>query len=156
MNNAPNKKIVIAIVIVLLALAAGGGYLLARDAEPGVSSTNDQSSQSRTTDDSASTSTDSYADGEYQAVGSYRSPAGNESLEVTLTLSGGTVSDANVTSKAKNSTSRGYQQDFIGSFKSEVIGKSISEIELDAVGGSSLTPNGFNEAVEQIKQDAAA
>ena len=151
MNDAPNKKIVIAIVIVLLALAAGGGYLLTRDTEPSSSSINDQSSQSQTTD-----VTTSYADGEYEAVGSYRSPAGNESIEVALTLSSGVVRDATVTSKATNSTSRGYQRDFIGSFKSEVIGKSISEIELDAVGGSSLTPNGFNEAVEQIKQDAAA
>ena len=47
-----------------------------------------------------------------------------------------------------------YQDDFVGGYKSQVVGKSIAEIQLGKVSGSSLTSRGFNEALDQIRNQA--
>jgi hypothetical protein len=38
----------------------------------------------------------------------------------------------------------------------EVVGKSLDDIKVSKVAGSSLTSGGFNKAIEQIKTDATA
>ena len=48
-----------------------------------------------------------------------------------------------------------YQQ-FIAGIDQEVVGKSLNDIEVTKVSGSSLTSGGFNEALAQIKSEAAA
>jgi hypothetical protein len=45
---------------------------------------------------------------------------------------------------------------FIGGIADEVVGKDIDEISVSRVAGSSLTSGGFNDAIEQIKAEAAA
>ena len=40
--------------------------------------------------------------------------------------------------------------------KTLVVGKKITDVKLDKVSGSSLTPKGFNDALEQIKTLAKA
>lgn len=97
-----------------------------------------------------------YNAGTYNAEGNYTSPGGEESVDVTLTIDGsGTVTEANVVSNAVNPTSKMMQANFISGYKAEVVGKSIDEISLDKVSGSSLTPKGFNEALEEIKTQAS-
>lgn len=97
-----------------------------------------------------------YKNGTYSAVGVYYSPEGQESINVSVTLTNGIVTDSTVTGNATNGRSVRYQQMFIGGFKSLVIGKSIDAISLDYVSGSSLTPAGFNDALSQIKTKAQA
>lgn len=98
----------------------------------------------------------SYKDGEYMAEGMYISPGGSESIDVTLTLSDGVVTDAHVTSNATRPISKQMQASFIGGYKDQVIGKSLDEINLSKVSASSLAPKGFNDAVKKIKAQAQA
>lgn len=87
----------------------------------------------------------------YTAVGEYTSPAGEEEIGVTITIDSGIIKDAGVEVKATNQFSKKWQGVFQSSFKQLVIGKDIATLKLDAVSGSSLTPKGFNDAVEKIK-----
>lgn len=100
--------------------------------------------------------TNTYKNGTYTAEGDYISPAGPEKLKVTLTLSNDVVTDATVVSEAQNPMSQRYQAKFISGFKQLVVGQKISNLQLSNVSGSSLTPHGFNDAVQKIKTQAQA
>lgn len=97
-----------------------------------------------------------FKDGTYDTVGSYQSPGGLEKIAVTLTLKGGVVTDTSVQSKAISSDGEKFQKRFISGYKTEVVGKKLDDINLSQVSGSSLTPNGFNDAVKDIQQQAKA
>lgn len=99
---------------------------------------------------------DGYSDGTYTATGDYISPAGQQTIEVTLTLTSDVVSDVEVISQAEDPQSQGYQEKFISGIAEEVVGVPISELVVDKVAGSSLTGIGFNDALAQILADAAA
>jgi uncharacterized protein with FMN-binding domain len=117
------------------------------------------SSLQATTDTSdtadAASGSSAYADGEYSAEGEYTSPGGKENVGVSLTLSGDVITAVTVTPEATNPNSKKYQGQFADGISSVVVGKSIDDIEVSKVAGSSLTSGGFNDAVEQIKADAA-
>lgn len=100
------------------------------------------------------TNSSGYKDGTYTATASYRTPERNEDLTVTLTLKNGVVVDSKVTAQAKDPSSKLYQSEFIQNYKQFVTGKNIDTLSLTRVAGSSLTPNGFNAAVAQIKIQA--
>jgi uncharacterized protein with FMN-binding domain len=113
------------------------------------------------TDSSSSTSTGgassgSYADGTYTASGSYVTPESVETIEVSLTLEDGVVTAVEVTGDPQARESQDYQSRFIGGISDEVVGVNIDDLAVDRVAGSSLTSGGFNEAVEAIKDEAAA
>lgn len=95
-----------------------------------------------------------YKDGTYTAVGNYTSPGGQEELGVTLTVDNGVVTASEVEVKATRPISKERQTDFANNYESLVVGKSIDEISLSKVSGSSLSPKGFNDAVEKIKTQA--
>ncbi len=103
-----------------------------------------------------STGSGDYADGEYSATGEYQSPAGDESIEVELSLEGGAVTAVTVTPNATDGNAERYQTQFADGVEEEVVGRSIDELAVDRVAGSSLTSGGFNDALEQIKADAAS
>ena len=163
-TTSPNKALVGIIIIILVAIVAGGGYIVSQSSKDEQTKTTEQSSNA--SKDEATSESDAknnqtvtsgtYKNGTYESTGSYNSPGGRESIKVSLTIADGKVSDANVTSEAKNPTAKSYQADFISGYKTFVVGKSVDEIKLDTVAGSSLTPGGFEDALEQIKQDAAA
>lgn len=90
------------------------------------------------------------ADGTYEAKGEYTSPAGKETIDVKLTIKGGLIESAEMTPNAVNPGSVKFQGIFRENFKAQVVGKKISEIKLDKVSGSSLTPKGFNDAIQKI------
>lgn len=96
----------------------------------------------------------SYKDGVYIQEGDYTSPGGPEQIEVKLTLKNSIVEQAEVTSKAVLPKSKLMQGIFVENYKPLVIGKNIKDLKLDKVAGSSLTPKGFNDAVEKIKAEA--
>lgn len=95
-----------------------------------------------------------YKNGVYSTSGNYISPGGAEELGVTLTLKNGIIIDSKVEVKAVRDISVTMQNDFAQNYKEQVIGKNIDEINLTKISGASLTPNGFNDAVEKIKMKA--
>jgi len=95
-----------------------------------------------------------YKDGEYKQEGDYTSPGGAEQIDVDLTIKNNMIIDAVVTSKAENPKSKFMQGVFVQNFKPYVIGKNIADLKLMKVSGSSLTPKGFNDALEKIKAQA--
>lgn len=96
-----------------------------------------------------------YKNGSYSVVGNYSSPAGVEEIAVTLTLTDGVITDSNVDPKATKPISLRMQNDFAANYKRYVLGKDIDSLKLDKVSGSSLTPLGFNDALDKIKKQAA-
>lgn len=95
-----------------------------------------------------------YTDGQYTESGSYQSPGGTESVEVTITLAANTVTAVTVVGDAQGSNSQIYQEMFASGIGAEVVGKNIDELAVDKVAGSSLTSGGFNDALATIKADA--
>jgi uncharacterized protein with FMN-binding domain len=96
----------------------------------------------------------SYSDGTYEASGAYQSPAGSEKITVTLTLENDTVTDVEVTLNPSNPTTANYQGQFADGVDALVVGEDIDSLDVTVVAGSSLTGNGFREALTAIKADA--
>jgi len=101
-------------------------------------------------------STGNYADGTYTAEGSYQTPETVEQISVTLTLADGVVTDVEVTGDPQAPETERYQGEFIAGIADEVEGVAIDDLNVSRVAGSSLTSGGFNDAVESIKEQAAA
>jgi hypothetical protein len=95
------------------------------------------------------------ADGTYTVTGGYQSPNGPETVVVTVSVADGIVTEAVVEPQASNATSSRYQGQFAGGIADEVVGKPLAEVEVTRVAGSSLTGRGFNEALDQIRAEAA-
>lgn len=95
-----------------------------------------------------------YKDGTYSKQGTYQSHAGDESIEITLVLKSDTVSEVQIVSNAEHDVSKKMQGLFIAGINAEVVGKKINELSVGKVNGSSLTGNGFNQALESIKSEA--
>lgn len=103
-----------------------------------------------------SAATSAFRDGTYEANGSYVSPGGPESIDVKLSLEGGRVTSVTVTPLATRPISLKMQNVVASNVSALVVGKPIDQVQLDKVSGSSLTPQGFNDAVQKIKQQATA
>jgi hypothetical protein len=73
---------------------------------------------------------------------------------VTITVSNNKITEASVSQQASSRESREYQADFASGYKSQVVGKDIATLQLSRVSGSSLTPRGFNEALNIIRSQA--
>jgi hypothetical protein len=150
-----NPAVTAIIVIVLIALAAAAVVALNNSQKAAAPVTSDSTNPSSSQPQPPSSSSQ-YKDGTYSATGSYSTPGGRESIDLEVTLTGGTVQDTKLTQKGMTGEAKEYQARFASGYKTEVIGKSIDEISLSRVAGSSLTSIGFNDALDQIKRDAAA
>ncbi|MDQ1174441.1 uncharacterized protein with FMN-binding domain [Microbacterium testaceum] len=141
--------------IVTLAGCSGGttdaAAPAASEAAPAASSAPSTSAAA----DTSSTS-GSYKDGTYEATGQYATPESVETIDVTLTVAGDTVTAVEVTGDPQAAESKRYQGEFIGGIQSEVVGKKLDELSVSKVAGSSLTSGGFNKAVDTIKTEAKA
>ncbi|MGO3151862.1 MAG: hypothetical protein ACTIJJ_04455 [Galactobacter sp.] len=113
--------------------------------------TNTKSSSSSSTATGAE-----YEDGTYSADGEYTSPGGQQSVSVELTLKDGAISDLTVTPGAVDSQSQRFQKDFAENVADQVVGKSLDEADVSVVASSSLTSEGFNEALAKIAEEAVA
>lgn len=109
-----------------------------------------------TAEAAAPESASGYADGTYTADGSYATPESVETVQVTVTLADGVVTDVEVVGDPQKPESERYQGEFIGGISDVVVGVPIDELAVSRVAGSSLTSGGFNQAIELIKVDAAA
>lgn len=156
-------KTYLAILTVVVAGIAGGAYIASgsgKSQQAAVAETTPVTPVAQTevtpTDAVVSPVTYKYKDGTYSAAGDYRAPSGAESISVSLTLKDDVVVDSSVTSTATNRETKQYQGKFMTNYKAQVVGKSIDELKLTNVSGSSLTPMGFNTALETIKAAAKA
>lgn len=96
-----------------------------------------------------------YADGDYAGQGSYIPPSGKaEQVDVEVSLEDGTVTAVQVKTSGANPTSKQYQREFTDHIQEQVVGRNIDELDVGKVAGSSLTSQGFNKALEQIKTEA--
>lgn len=161
--DTPRKPntLMIGIVVVLLLVAGAAAVIALSNREQAVKTSEQRdivqtqpTETSGSGDNNAVTSTGNYKDGTYQATGSYRTPGGNESIEVQLTIKGGVITESSVTQNATAGEAREYQGRFVSGYKSQVVGKKINEVSLNRVAGSSLTPIGFNNALTTIRTDA--
>lgn len=149
-----------ALALATTSLAAFGLAACASADEP--ADTTDESTAPETsssTSDDSSTGSDAggYADGTYTADGSYTSPGGEETITVTLTLADGVIEDVEVANpETTNPNSLRYQGEFIDGIAAEVVGVPLDDVSVDRVGGSSLTSGGFEDALETIRDEAAA
>lgn len=98
----------------------------------------------------------SYRNGTYFSLGNYRAPSGDEQVGVTVTLKDGIITATTAEAKSQNATARQFQNTFASNYQPLVVGRPIKNLMLDRVSGSSLTPNGFNDALEKIKAQARA
>jgi uncharacterized protein with FMN-binding domain len=112
-------------------------------------------SPSATDGGSADTGTGGYADGTYTESGDYQAPSGTETVTVTVTLADDTVTAVEVTGDATDPQAMLHQKEFIDGIGAVVVGKKLDDLQVDRVGGSSLTSGGFNAAIAAIKVDAA-
>lgn len=84
---------------------------------------------------------------------SYQSPAGEEQVGFSLTVDqNGVITDAETEVLGKAPTSVMRQESFAEEFPSVLVGKKLSELEsVDRIGGSSLTTEAFNEAIDDLR-----
>ncbi|WP_102193294.1 FMN-binding protein [Microbacterium aurantiacum] len=137
----------------LLVLAGCSG---AADAESNADTgTNPEPTTSSAPADDAATDS-AYKDGTYTAEGSYQTPETVEKISVTLTLADGVVTDVEVTGDPQAPETEKFQGEFVAGIADVVEGVPIDELKVDKVAGSSLTSGGFNQALETIKEEAAA
>lgn len=163
-TSSASRSWVSKVIVLILVIAAGGlAFLFGKKAED--SEMFEEPSESGNVVDTktpAAAPTEvvaadvTYKDGVYSAIGDYNSPAGLETIDVTLTVADGVVTDATVDANATNPGSKMWQGKFIEGYKEQVIGKKLSDLSLTKVSGSSLTPKGFNEALVEIRTEAQA
>ena len=108
-----------------------------------------------TTETAPDAGASTYTDGTYTESGSYQTPNGTESVEVTLTLADDVITAVEITGSGGSRDTQEYQGQFIDGIDAVVVGKNIDDISVSKVAGSSLTSGGFNQAVEAIRADAA-
>ncbi|WP_159501939.1 FMN-binding protein [Microbacterium sp. 18062] len=158
--NAVPRPVRTAVVLVgvagMVALAGCATDTTAAEESTSTPTTGSSAAESATDDSTASSSASTtYADGTYTAEGSYQTPESVESITVTLTLEDDVITAVDVTGDPQARESQQYQSQFIGGIAEVVVGQDIDDIDVSRVAGSSLTSGGFNEAVEEIKSEAA-
>ncbi len=96
-----------------------------------------------------------FKDGSYNASGSYFAPSGYETIGVQIGVSKGIISSVSITPDSNDFQSLRYQQRFMDGLNSLVVGKSLDQAYIyGRVNGASLTPLGFNNALDQIIQQS--
>jgi uncharacterized protein YxeA len=160
-SNSTNKAIIGIVVIVLLVIAATAVIVMSANSDQAVQTevsrdTPSSQEQNLANESTSSQESASYADGSYTAKGNYQTPGGQESIDVSVVLRDGAITEATVTQNANGGEAEEYQNRFASGFTSQVVGKKINEVSLSRIAGSSLTPNGFNNAIQEIKDQARA
>ncbi len=80
----------------------------------------------------------------------YNNPSGSDSVEFNVTVTDGIITAASAVPKAQNQISLKRQTEFAANVSAKVVGKKAKDIEVDAIGGSSLTTAAFETFVHSI------
>jgi uncharacterized protein with FMN-binding domain len=152
------------VVLALVAVVGGGAFFFMNTSKEAATApqptpvaqeaTPETAQPTSGTSDTAPVVAAAYKDGTYTQKGAYTSPAGTESVEVSVTLAGDVVTAATFKGEATNPGSVKNQEKFATGYTSLVVGKKIDEISLTVVNGSSLTPVGFMDALAKVKTEA--
>jgi uncharacterized protein with FMN-binding domain len=94
-----------------------------------------------------------YADGDYTATGEYGGQPSH--ITVRLTLKDGVITAVAVTPHAYVPRSLELQRAFAEAVPKVVVGRRIDQVKVGKLAGSSGTPKGFNDALRQIREQAA-
>lgn len=153
-----NQKMItsFAVILAVVVIAVGITYFTHKKDSTTSASTSSSSSTSTTATTATAATNASYKDGSYTASGNYQTPGGQESISLSITVKNGIVSSTSLKQNANNHDSREYQAAFASGYQSKIVGKALSSISLSRVSGSSLTSQGFNDALDQIKAQAAS
>ena len=95
-----------------------------------------------------------YKDGNYAGKGSYYTPGGRGSIALNITIKADIITDASIEMGAAGGVSIQYQDAFNAAYKDSVVSKNVNDVSLSRVAGASLTTDGFNVVLDQIKSDA--
>ena len=124
------------------------------DGEPSLATSMSTSSSPRSAEASDQEAQNgSYRDGTYEATGWYGGLPSHH--DVTLTIADDLITDVMISTPAEDPTSLEYQQAFAAALPDEVIGRHVDEVQIDRLAGASGCPDGFMDALEQIKAEAA-
>jgi hypothetical protein len=145
--------VIIATILLIAALCTGTFVFRNKEMAPAVSET--AAIETASSSPIAETGGDSeYMNGTYHGTGTYTSPAGTETVDVSVTLQDDMVTAATFEGHPSNPGTVMNQGKFARGYTAVVVGKKLDEIALTVVNGSSLTPIGFMKALEEIKTDA--
>jgi len=148
--------VIIAVIVVAAVAASPKKQNASTSASVGTGTGTTPSSTTGSSAGSGTATDASFKDGSYAATGSYESPGGHQQITVHVTLRDGVITDTSAISGAQDPESQEYQSMFIGGYKSQVVGKNIADVHVSRVSGSSLTSQGFNDAISQIENQAKA
>jgi len=155
-GGSSSKYLVIAAIIIILAIA-GYAYAMQMKSKP-VAMTPEKKTTSATTvmqpTVAPTMAMTMYKDGTYSAEGGYVTHIGPKHIKVTVTLKNNIITSADVVDEADDPMSVHFQDSFISGYKPLVIGKDITTVHLTKVALSSLTPTGFNNALQTIEKEA--
>ncbi|MFT8649235.1 MAG: FMN-binding protein [Bifidobacterium psychraerophilum] len=120
------------------------------------SDASDSSSSAASGSESSSSKTDSgrYKDGTYAVKGEY-GPVGEDTIDVSVTVSSGLVSDVQVVGHPFTTISKKHQDAFIKAIPGVVKGKALKTLKVDKVAGASWTSEAFNKALEVAREQAS-
>lgn len=97
-----------------------------------------------------------FKDGTYADSVNYSVERNAENIKVILTLSGDKVTDVSIVNTTSDPQSEQYQTRFEYAYKSLVVGKKITDVNLSRVAGASETTFAFMEAINNIENAAKA
>lgn len=165
-HNSRNKLIASAVVIAAVVLVAFGASIISGNKSDASSSAGSDASLSESSAVTADTSAASqsattpssaaanYKNGTYSASESYLTPGGTEAITVTLSVANDRVTSVSVEQNASNHESADYQDRFAAKYKSKVVGKALSSLNLSRISGASDTTRGLNDALGAIRSKA--
>ena len=81
---------------------------------------------------------------------SYQNPAGNDEVEFSVTVTDGVITAASATPKAVHDISKKRQEAFALEVSAKVVGMKAKDLDVDAIGGSSLTTGAFEMFVRSF------
>lgn len=128
----------------------------AADPSSSASASASASTSAGSSSSSSAASTSGFKDGTFTKTAPYQTPGGTETVTVTVALRSGTITSVKVVGSEHTANAKHYVEAFAGGVGAQVVGKKIAGLQVGAIAGSSLTPNGFNTAVAQIEPAAKA
>ena len=172
----PQEKtfIIVGTSAILIAAGLGGSYLFfAKDAATSTPEVATSASASTTTGGSQATTTPStstsntsstttatssgYKDGTYSATSNYSVPHGySNSIGVSITVKDGMVTAVETDQNYSDRESEMYIDCFESLLQNAVVDKAIKNLQLNRIGGATLTTAAFDDALDSIRNDAKA
>jgi len=80
----------------------------------------------------------------------YKSPGGDDTIEFDVTVTDGVITSASATALALSDGSKYNQGNFVKALSAAVVGKKAKDLDVDAIGGASLTTAAFETFVRSF------